>query len=250
MKAAALAAVMIAGLVGILAMTTSPALAQVPPVDLKIPEGLTSQRILEVAAAVTLLSIAPSLLVMVTCFTRFVIAFSFLRVGLGLPTTPSNLVLISLALFMTFFVMAPTFDEAWTQGIKPKLENQITDEQAFERTSKPIREFMKKHVRERDLQMFRSVAEEQMGSTAQVREDDLRVLIPAFMVSELRRGFEIGFLIALPFLVIDMIVATIVMSMGMMMLSPTAFSMPMKILFFILIDGWGLLVNGLIKSFV
>lgn len=232
--------------IGLFAVAT-PAMAQAPPFDLKALDGLTSARMVEIAVALTLLSLAPGLLMMVTCFTRFVIAFSFLRVGLGLPSTPGNIVLISLALFMTMFVMGPTFEEAWNQGVKPRLDNKISDEQAFQATTKPFREFMGKHVRQSDLQMFQAMAKERFGSAA-AKNDDLTVLIPAFMVSELRRGFEIGFLIILPFLVIDMIVATIVMAMGMMMLPPTTFSLPMKVLFFVLIDGWGLLVNGLVRS--
>lgn len=242
-RARALAAIVATALL----LLAGPAAAQ-NAFDLRGVESLTSSRIVEVAAALTLLSLAPGLLMMVTCFTRFVIVFSFLRVGLGLPTTPGNIVLISLALFMTLFVMAPTFDQAWTQGVKPRLDGQLTDEQAFEATAKPFREFMRRHVRERDVELFAKLAAERVGSGVQWRDDDLRILVPAFMISEIRRGFEIGFLIVLPFLVIDLIVATIVMSMGMMMLSPTAFSLPMKVLFFVLVDGWALLVNGLVRS--
>jgi flagellar biosynthetic protein FliP len=194
---------------------------------------------------------------MVTCFTRFVLALSFLRAGLGLQTTPANLVLISLALFMTFFVMAPTFDKAWENGIKPLSENKIDEKEAYARITAPFRDFMKAHVRDKDLILFESFTRtanpanpEPQPQQAEPGEPELRVLIPAFMISELRRGFEIGFLIALPFLVIDMIVATLTMSMGMMMLPPSIISLPFKILFFILIDGWNLLVGGLIRSFM
>jgi flagellar biosynthetic protein FliP len=186
-------------------------------------------------------------MIMVTSFTRFVVALSFLRSGIGLQSTPANLVLISLALFMTFYVMAPTFDRAWAQGIQPLLQNEITEEEAFARTTEPFREFMLAHVREQDLSMFADLAEESFGTSQE--EVELRVLIPAFMISELRRGFEIGFIIALPFLVIDIMVATIIMSMGMMMMPPTVIALPFKILFFVLIDGWNLLVGGLVRSF-
>ncbi|MCC5976447.1 MAG: flagellar type III secretion system pore protein FliP [Salinarimonas sp.] len=229
------------------------AAAQAQTIDLGglIPDGeaSTTGRIVQLIILLTVLSIAPGIMIMVTSFTRIVVALSFLRSGMGLQSTPANLVLISLALFMTFYVMAPTFDRAWQDGIQPLLQNEITEEEAFERTVEPFREFMLTHVREQDLAMFVELAEESFGTTQPQDEVELRVLIPAFMISELRRGFEIGFIIALPFLVIDIMVATIIMSMGMMMMPPTVIALPFKILFFILIDGWNLLVGGLIRSF-
>jgi flagellar biosynthetic protein FliP len=196
----------------------------------------------------------------VTCFTRFAIALSFLRSGIGMPSTPSNIVLISLALFMTFFVMAPVFDRMWNDGVQPLMENKIDEREAYQRMTRPLREFMQANVREKDIQLFESIAQRRTqpaapatpgisGDASQPVEVDMRILVPAFMVSELRRGFEIGFLIILPFLVIDLIVATLVMSMGMMMLPPTAISLPFKVLFFVLVDGWNLLVGGLVRSF-
>jgi flagellar biosynthetic protein FliP len=231
-----------------------------------IPEGqgATSGRILQLIALLSVLSLAPGILVTVTCFTRFIIALSFLRSGIGLPSTPANIVLISLALFMTFFVMAPVFDRMWNEGVQPLLENRIDEREAYQRMTRPLREFMQANVREKDIALFEGVAKSRAaaappaatpapqlapGEAAPVTEVDMRVLVPAFMVSELRRGFEIGFLIILPFLVIDLIVATLVMSMGMMMLPPTAISLPFKVLFFVLIDGWNLLVGGLVRSF-
>ncbi|MEO8652360.1 MAG: flagellar type III secretion system pore protein FliP [Hyphomicrobiaceae bacterium] len=227
-----------------------------------IPEGqgATSGRILQLIALLSVLSLAPGILVTVTCFTRFIIALSFLRSGIGLPSTPANIVLISLSLFMTFFVMAPVFDRMWNEGVQPLMENRIDEREAYQRVTKPLREFMQANVREKDIALFEGVAQRRAaasppaappapGATAQPAETDMRVLVPAFMVSELRRGFEIGFLIILPFLVIDLIVATLVMSMGMMMLPPTAISLPFKVLFFVLIDGWNLLVGGLVRSF-
>lgn len=209
-----------------------------------------SGRIIQLTILLTVLSVAPGLLMMVTCFTRLVVAFSFLRAGLGLQTTPANLILLSLALFMTFYIMGPTFDRAWEDGIKPYSENKISEAEAYKRTTAPLRTFMMTHVREKDLKLFQDMAEEKLKlPPPQNGEVELRVLIPAFMISELRRGFEIGFLILLPFLVIDMIVATLTMSMGMMMLPPTVISLPFKILFFVLIDGWNLLVGGLLRSF-
>lgn len=231
-------------------LSPAEALAQVPGLEALVPpgEGTASGRILQLVIIITVLSVAPGLLIMVTCFTRFVIALSFLRTGLGLQTTPANLILISLALFMTFYVMAPTFDQAWHNGLRPLVENRIGEQEAYQRITAPFRTFMRANVREKDLSLFEELAGQERTATAS-EEIELRVLIPAFMISELRRAFEIGFLIVLPFLVIDIIVATLTMSMGMMMLPPTVISLPFKILFFILIDGWNLLIGGLIRSF-
>lgn len=231
----------------------TPAAAQVPGLDTLLQESggaAASGRIVQLVALITVLSVAPGLLIMMTSFTRFIIAFSFLRSGLGLPSTPANIILISLSLFMTFYVMAPTFDRAWEDGVKPLTERTITEQEALERISAPFREFMIAHVRPKDLQMFSDLSATD-GRPAPQTEDkvEMRVLIPAFMISELRRGFEIGFLIVLPFLIIDMIVATLVMSMGMMMMPPSIIALPFKVLFFILIDGWSLLVGSLVRSF-
>lgn len=211
-------------------------------------DGATVGYIIQMFGLLTVLSVAPGLLIMVTSFTRFVIAFSILRAGMGLQSTPANLILISLSLFMTFYVMAPTFDQAWNNGVRPLMNNEITQQQALERISDPFRQFMVKHVRDKDFDLFADLAREQ-GQTVSRENVDLRVLVPAFMISEIRRGFEIGFLIVLPFLVIDLIVATITMAMGMMMLPPTVVSLPFKLLFFVLIDGWNLLVGSLVRSF-
>jgi flagellar biosynthetic protein FliP len=222
----------------------------VPDLNSLIPpgNGTAAGRIIQIVALLTVLSVAPGLLVMVTSFTRFAVALSFLRSGLGLQSAPSNLVMVSLSLFMTFYVMAPTFDRAWDTGVRPLMDNQIDESTAFTRISIPFREFMLAQVRDRDLKLFEDLAKEDIKAPDRASVS-IRVLVPAFMISELRRGFEIGFLIALPFLVIDMIVSTLTMSMGMMMLPPTAISLPVKILFFILIDGWNLLVGSLIRSY-
>ncbi|MBN9079918.1 MAG: flagellar biosynthetic protein FliP [Rhizobiales bacterium 62-17] len=208
-----------------------------------------SGRMIQIFAVLTVLSVAPGLLIMVTSFTRFVVALSFLRSGIGLQSTPSNIILISLALFMTFYVMTPTFDRAWENGVRPLMENSITEQEAMVRISTPFREFMLAQVREKDLKLFSELAREKFKVNS---EDvvDFRILIPAFMISELRRGFEIGFLIAIPFLVIDMIVATLTMSMGMMMMPPSVIALPVKVLFFVLIDGWNMLVGSLVRSVV
>ena len=211
-------------------------------------DGTTVGYIIQMFGLLTVLSVAPGLLIMVTSFTRFVIAFSILRAGIGLQSTPANLILISLSLFMTFYVMAPTFDQAWNTGVKPLMDNQITQVEAFEKISDPFRAFMLHNVRDKDFDLFADLARER-GQIVSRETVDLRILVPAFMISEIRRGFEIGFLIVLPFLVIDLIVATVTMAMGMMMLPPTVVSLPFKILFFVLIDGWNLLVGSLVRSF-
>jgi len=242
----------------LLLATVQAAAQETPSLESLLPAGdaTAAGRMVQLIVAITVLSVAPGLLIMVTCFTRFVIALSFLRAGIGLQTTPANLILISLALFMTLYVMAPTFDKAWQGGVVPLLENEITEKEAYDRITAPFRTFMLANVRDKDLKLFDDLANEtlrpkQDPSAAPRRAEDIemRVLIPAFMISELRRGFEIGFLVVLPFLVIDMIVATLVMSMGMMMLPPTVISLPFKILFFVLIDGWNLLAGGLIRSY-
>ena len=211
--------------------------------------GATSGRVVQYVALLTVLSLAPSILIMVTSFTRFIVAFSFLRSSLGLQSTPANLVVTSLALFLTFFVMAPVFDQAWQKGVQPLMDNRITEQQAYTEITEPFRQFMLKHVRERDIALFTDLAESRGLVGATPEQGDLRILVPAFMISELRRGFEIGFLIALPFLIIDLIVATITMSMGMMMMPPTVISLPFKVLFFVLVDGWSMLAGSLVRSF-
>jgi flagellar biosynthetic protein FliP len=210
--------------------------------------GTTAGYIIQMFGLLSVLSVAPGLLIMVTSFTRFVIAFSILRAGIGLQSTPANLILISLSLFMTFYVMAPTFDQAWNTGVRPLMDNQISQTEALEKISDPFRTFMLRNVRDKDFDLFADLARER-GQQVSRETVDLRILVPAFMISEIRRGFEIGFLIVLPFLVIDLIVATITMAMGMMMLPPTVVSLPFKILFFVLIDGWNLLIGSLVRSF-
>ena len=226
-----------------------PAAAQSVDLNSLVPAGgaTASGRIIELVAILTVLSVAPGLLIMVTSFTRFIVALSFLRSGLGLQSAPANLVLISLSLFMTFFVMAPTFDRAWQNGLKPLMDNQISQQDALAAVSEPFRQFMLSQVREKDMALFEGLSKGRFEVTDRSKAD-LRLLIPAFMISELRRGFEIGFLIVLPFLVIDMIVATLTMSMGMMMLPPPVISLPVKIMFFVLIDGWNLLIGSLVRS--
>jgi flagellar biosynthetic protein FliP len=171
---------------------------------------------------------------------------SFVRSAIGLQQTPPNQVLISLALFLTFFIMSSTFEKAYEEGVKPLMEEKITHEQAFERTVSPFKEFMLAHVRDKDLRLFMDMGD----ITVETPQDTpLRALIPAFMISELKRAFEIGFLIFVPFIVIDMLVASILMAMGMMMVPPVMISLPFKIIFFVLIDGWYMLCGSLVRSF-
>ncbi|KQZ50780.1 flagellar biosynthetic protein flip [Rhizobium sp. Root149] len=238
-------------LLAVFLMAPGLAFAQQSPADLlNLPvDGSAAAWIIRTFGLLTVLSIAPGILVMVTSFPRFIIAFSILRTGMGLATAPSNMVLISMALFMTFYVMTPTFDRAWTEGVQPLLRNEINEAEAVQRIGEPFRAFMSANTREKDLTLFVDIAREKGQSVGTPEAVDYRVLIPAFMLSEIRRGFEIGFLIVLPFLVIDMIVAAITMAMGMMMLPPTSISLPFKILFFVLIDGWNLLVGSLVRSF-
>ncbi|MGV1751163.1 flagellar type III secretion system pore protein FliP [Agrobacterium sp. CG674] len=244
---------MIRNLVLLLALVLTPglALAQQTPADLlNLPlDGSAASWIIRTFGLLTVLSIAPGILIMVTSFPRFIIAFSILRSGMGLGTTPSTMILTSMAMFMTFYVMAPTFERSWQDGIQPLLQNQITEAVAIERGAEPFRTFMIGNTRPKDLALFVDLANERGQETMNGDVPQYRVLVPAFMLSEIRRGFEIGFLIILPFLVIDMVVATITMAMGMMMLPPTSISLPFKILFFVLIDGWNLLVGSLVRSF-
>jgi flagellar biosynthesis protein FliP len=222
--------------------------ASAQSVTLTLPEGTgVTERALQLVALITILSIAPSILVMVTSFTRIAVVLSLLRTAIGTNTAPSNGVMIALALFLTGFIMAPTFQAAYDQGIQPLLANQIDQTQAFQRTTQPFKDFMLKNVREKDLALFMDMAREPRPDTPD--QVSLRVLIPSFMISELRRAFEIGFLLFLPFLIIDLVVASVLMSMGMMMLPPVTVSLPFKLIFFVLVDGWNLVAGSLVQSY-
>jgi flagellar biosynthesis protein FliP len=234
---------------GLLAMALfSPAFAQVLSLDMGGDNpGTVTGRVIQMIALLTVLSLAPSILIMMTSFTRIIVVLSFLRSAIGLQQTPPNTVLISLALFLTFFIMAPTFEAAYKQGIQPLINEEIDEMTAFDRSVEPFKAFMLQHVREADLRLFMEISktpppEEPMATP-------LQVLVPAFMISELRRAFEIGFMLFLPFLVIDIVTSSILMSMGMMMLPPIVISMPFKIIFFVLVDGWNLVAGSLIQSF-
>jgi flagellar biosynthetic protein FliP len=224
------------------------ALAQALTFDLGAETaGTTTGRIVQLIALVTILSLAPSILVMMTSFTRIVVVLSFLRTAMGLQQTPPNSVVVSLALFLTAFVMMPTMEAIYDEALAPLIAEDITEFEAFDRAQAPVRDFMLRHVRENDLRLFMDLAD-----TAEVESPEatpLRALIPAFMISELRRAFEIGFLLFLPFLIIDMVVASILMSMGMMMLPPVMISLPFKLIFFVLVDGWYMVAGSLVQSY-
>ncbi|WP_261969171.1 flagellar type III secretion system pore protein FliP [Prosthecodimorpha staleyi] len=209
--------------------------------------GTVTERAVQLVAVITVLSLAPSIVVMVTSFTRIVVVLSVLRSAIGLQTAPPNSVMISLALFLSAFVMGPIFNQAYDEGIKPLTEQTIELDQAIERAALPFHVFMREHVREKDLELFIELAREPRPASAEAIP--YRVLIPAFMISELRRAFEIGFLLYLPFLIIDLVVASVLMSMGMMMLPPVTISLPFKLIFFVLVDGWNLIAGSLVKSF-
>jgi len=224
----------------------SPAAAQDISVTFGQGTGLT-ERVVQLVALITVLSLAPSILVMVTSFTRIVVVLSLLRTALGTATAPPNSVLISLALFLTAFVMGPVFERAYDEGVRPLIAGDIDAQQSFERASEPFHGFMMKNVREKDLQLFLDLSHQPRPERAE--DMPLRVLVPAFMISELRRAFEIGFLLFLPFLIIDLVVASVLMSMGMMMLPPVVVSLPFKLIFFVLVDGWSLVAGSLVQSY-
>ncbi len=235
-------------LVGLVWMLPLDALAQSVTLDLG-PEGSasTTGRVIQLVLLLTILSLAPAILIMMTSFTRIIVVLSFLRTALGTQQTPPNQVLISLALFLTLFIMMPTFQNVYDEAVQPLLDGNIDEIQAFERAVVPFETFMMRHVREQDLALFVDMA----GLEDEAVQDNMpmRVLIPAFMISELRRAFEIGFLLFVPFLIIDMVVASVLMSMGMMMLPPIMIAMPFKIIFFVLVDGWYMVVGSLVRSY-
>ena len=226
-----------------------PSAAQSVNIDLGAIGGAgATSKLVQLTALITALSLAPSLLVMVTGFTRIIIVLSLLRNALGLQGAPPNIVLIGLALFLTFHVMEPAIEQSWTLGLQPMSEGSIDNVEGLKRAAEPFRHFMLANVRPDDLQLFIDLAHfpDKPGADAA----PWRALVPGFLVSEMRRAFEIGFLVYLPFLVIDLVVASILMSLGMMMLPPNAISLPFKLIFFVLVDGWRLVSGSLVQSFV
>ncbi|MBX9710311.1 MAG: flagellar type III secretion system pore protein FliP [Xanthobacteraceae bacterium] len=224
-----------------------PAFAQDISINLGAGNGGVTERAIQLIALLTVLSIAPSILIMMTSFTRIVVVLSLLRTALGTATAPPNSVIIALALFLTAFVMGPVLQKSYDDGIRPLVANQINVEQAMTRAVAPLRGFMQKNVREKDLKLFMDLSGEPPAPSPD--QMSLRVLVPAFMISELKRAFEIGFLLFLPFLIIDLVVASVLMSMGMMMLPPVVVSLPFKLIFFVLVDGWALVAGSLVQSY-
>ena len=221
--------------------------AQVLSLDMGKGGGSLTSKLLQLLALTTVLSLAPSILVMMTSFTRITIVFSFLRSALGLQQSPPNSVLISLSLFLTIFIMTPTFEKVYEDSISPLIEEEITEEEALDRAIEPVKMFMLKHVRDKDLDLFMQYTNKK--DIKKPTDTPMKALIPGFMISELRKAFEIGFLIFIPFIVIDMIVASILMSMGMMMVPPVMIALPFKLIFFVLVDGWNLITGSLIEGF-
>jgi len=237
-----------AAVLAILLVVALAAPAEAESLTLEFGEGgSTTARILQLVVLLTVLSLAPSILVMVTSFTRIVVVLSLLRSALGLQQTPPNAILIGLALFLTAFIMSPVLEESYEAGIAPLIAEEIDESQAYEQTVKPIHGFMMSHVRAKDLELFLGIAK--VPTETQPEAFPLRAIIPAFMISELRRAFEIGFLLFVPFIVIDMVVASILMSMGMLMLPPITISLPFKLIFFVLVDGWYMVVGSLVRGF-
>ena len=235
-----------AATLALIAASAEPALAQQFSLDLG-DTGPVTGRIVQLIALITVLTLAPSILVVLTSFTRIVVVLSLLRSAMGVQQTPPNSVLISLALFLTAFIMMPTLEQIYDNGVVPLINEEIEEGEAFERSIAPVHEFMRAQVREQDLILFMDMADLPRPETAE--DVPLRALVPAFMISELRRAFEIGFLVFIPFLVIDMVVASVLMSMGMMMLPPILISLPFKLIFFVLVDGWHLISSSLVQSF-
>jgi flagellar biosynthetic protein FliP len=210
-------------------------------------DASVATRVVQMVGLLTVLSLAPSVLMMMTSFTRIVVVLSFLRTAMGTQQTPPNTVMISLAMFLTLFIMMPTFQASYEQGLKPLMNEEVTEMEGFQAAVVPFKKFMLEHTREKDLVLFMNLSKTEKVKEAM--ETPLQVVIPAFMISELRRAFEIGFLIFLPFLIIDMVTASILMSMGMMMLPPVMIALPFKIIFFVLVDGWYLMAGSLVQSY-
>ncbi len=209
------------------------------------PENVSTS--VKLVLLLTVLSLAPSILVLMTCFTRIVIVLSFVRTALATQQMPPNQVIIGLSLFLTFFIMAPTFQEVNNEALTPLFNNEINLEQAYDKAAIPFKEFMSANTRQKDLALFLEYSQAEPPKS--IQDIPLTALVPAYAISELKTAFQIGFMIFIPFLVIDMVVASVLMSMGMMMLPPVMISLPFKILLFVLVDGWYLIVKSLLQSF-
>lgn len=249
-KNKAYAWILCSALLIIVLATVSAHAVSLPTIRFGVENANTTEQVstgLQVLFLLTILSIAPSIILMTTCFTRIVIVLGFVRMAMGTQNMPPTQVVIGLALFLTFFIMSPTLNKINQEALQPYLKEDITQEVALTKAVTPMRDFMFSQVKESDLTMLSDIT---LGEEPVDKEDIPTItLIPAFMLSELKRSFQMGFMIYVPFLVIDMIVASILMSMGMMMLPPIIISMPFKLLLFVLVDGWALIVGSLIKSF-
>jgi flagellar biosynthetic protein FliP len=236
------------GLVTLVGSMIFPAIsmAQAVNIDLGSGAGLT-ERVVQLMGLMTVLSLAPSIVIMTTAFVRIVVVLSLLRTALGMQQSPPNAVIISLALFLTAIVMGPTFQKSYDDGIKPLMAKQMELPAAFTAASNPLKVFMLGQVDKNDLGMFVTLSKIERPKA--IADTPLQVVIPAFMISELKRAFTIGFLLFIPFLVIDLVVASVLMSMGMMMLPPVVVSLPFKLIFFVLVDGWSLVCGSLVRSF-
>ncbi len=222
----------------------------IPKISVEVGESEDSTELsstLQIVILLTVLALAPSILIMVTSFIRFIVVMSFLRNAMGINQMPPNQLLVGLALILTFFVMSPVVEKSYNEGIKPYIDKEMESDEAFDKAVGPFREFMLKQTREKDLALFVNIAGLDQPENAE--EIPLQVLIPGYVISELRIAFQIAFVLFIPFLVIDMVVASVLMSMGMMMLPPIIVSLPFKILLFVLVDGWYLLIKSLVESF-
>lgn len=245
-----LIALSIVGFSGVIAYA-APANVDLPNINISVGgEGAPKDYVSNIKLLIffTVLSLLPSIIIMVTAFTRIIVVFSFLKSAMGAQQSIPNQILVGLALFLTFFIMTPVVTEMNEKAIKPYLENSITQEQAIEEAGKPLKEFMLSHTRQKDLELFVEAAD--LQDEELTRENiSFTAVVPAFAISELKTAFQIGFLLYLPFLLIDLVVGSVLMSMGMFMLPPVMVSLPFKLLLFVMVDGWNLLVSSLIKSF-
>ncbi|MGK5091486.1 flagellar type III secretion system pore protein FliP [Deltaproteobacteria bacterium TL4] len=223
----------------------------IPGINISVDTATTPQQIsstLQIVFLLTVLTFAPAIFIMTTSFTRFVIVFSFLRQAIGTPQTPSNQIIIGLSLFLTLFVMMPVWDEVNRTSLKPYMDNQLTQQVFFDRAAIPLKRFMRQYTREKDLALFVRIAK--IPRPKNIDDVPIWIMIPSFIISELKTAFQIGFILYIPFLVIDMVVSAILMAMGMMMLPPIMISLPFKLMLFVLVDGWHLIVGSMVKSFV
>ncbi len=241
---------LIALIAGIVLFPAAACAQPLPGIDLRVsptdrPEEVVDS--VKLLLLITMIAVAPAFILMVTSFTRIIVVLSLLRGAIGVPMTPPNQVLIGLALFLTFFIMAPVYGQINERALKPYLENRISQQQALDEAYKPLRAFMLKQTREKDLALFMAIAGSERPRSAE--DVPLSVLAPAFVISELKTAFQMGFMLYVPFLVIDIVVASTLMSMGMFMLPPVMISLPFKLLLFIMVDGWYLVVKSLVESF-